>query len=66
MQEGARGSRPRAPWCALTVAPVILGGAGAPTLVDGAGFSQEALKRARLLSHESTSDGEVFLTYSFR
>ncbi len=50
----------------LTLAPVILGGAYAPTLVDGAGFTQETLKRARLLAHESTSDGEVFLKYSFR
>jgi riboflavin-specific deaminase-like protein len=50
----------------LTVAPVILGGSGAPTLVDGPGFSQDALKRARLVSHEATSDGELFLKYSFR
>lgn len=50
----------------LTIAPVILGGATAPTLVDGPGFTQEKLKRARLVSHEVTEDGEVFLKYSFR
>ena len=50
----------------LTLAPVILGGSGAPTLVDGPGFTQGELKRARLLAHEATKDGEVFLKYSFR
>jgi len=48
----------------LTLCPVILGGTSAPSLVDGelAGI----VKRARLMAHEVTSEGEVFLRYSFR
>ncbi|HZV02046.1 MAG TPA: dihydrofolate reductase family protein [Planctomycetota bacterium] len=50
----------------LTVCPLVIGGATAPTLVDGPGFGKDAFKRARLLSHEATADGELFLRYSFR
>jgi 5-amino-6-(5-phosphoribosylamino)uracil reductase len=50
----------------LTICPAILGGASAPTLVDGPGFTNETLRRARLLAHEATPEGELFLRYSFR
>ncbi|MBX3465900.1 MAG: RibD family protein [Planctomycetes bacterium] len=45
----------------LTVCPVLLGGAAAPTLVDGPGLP--ALARARLLECRAVGD-EVFLTYA--
>jgi 5-amino-6-(5-phosphoribosylamino)uracil reductase len=48
----------------LTLCPVVLGGTGAPTLVDGPGLAE--LKRAKLVAHEVTPEGEVFLRYSFR
>ncbi len=47
----------------LTLCPVVIGGTGAPTLVDGPGLPD--LKRAKLLWHEVTPEGEVFLRYSF-
>jgi len=50
----------------LTVCPLVIGGRAAPTLADGPGFEKDAFKRARLLSHEATADGELFLRYSFR
>ncbi|MBI3725280.1 dihydrofolate reductase family protein [bacterium] len=50
----------------LTVVPVVIGGDLSPTLVDGIGFSRERLLRAKLVSHEATPEGEVFLRYRFR
>lgn len=44
----------------LTICPVLLGGAAAPTLADGPGLP--ALGRARLVSCQVVGD-EVFLTY---
>lgn len=50
----------------LTLCPVILGGTEAPTLVDGPGFTDATLKRAKLVAHEATPEGELFLRYSLR
>ncbi len=47
----------------LTICPAVLGGASAPTLVDGAGFPMDRRIELTLLSCEATSDGEVFLHY---
>ena len=49
---------------ALTLCPVILGGAAAPTPVEGEGFDRDSLRRARLDSVEQKG-GELFLRYSF-
>lgn len=46
----------------LTVCPVILGGAVAPTPVEGEGFSAQLARRLELLSVE-TIEQEVFLHY---
>lgn len=46
----------------LTVCPLILGGAGAPTPVEGEGFASELARRLELLGVE-TIEQEVFLHY---
>ncbi len=46
----------------LTVCPLILGGAAAPTPVEGAGFSVQQAQRLELLSVERIEQ-EVFLHY---
>lgn len=46
----------------MTVCPLILGGATAPTPVDGAGFLVAVAPRLQLLSHRAVA-GEVFLHY---
>lgn len=46
----------------MTVCPLILGGATAPTPVDGAGFLIAVAPRLQLLSHRAVA-GEVFLHY---
>jgi len=46
----------------LTLCPVVLGGAGAPTLADGPGFALAAAPRATLEACERVGD-ELFLTY---
>lgn len=46
----------------MTVCPLILGGATAPTPVDGAGFLVALAPRLQLLSHRVVA-GEVFLHY---
>lgn len=46
----------------ITVCPLILGGATAPTPVDGAGFLVELAPRLQLLCHRAVA-GEVFLHY---
>ena len=46
----------------LTVCPLILGGAAAPTPVEGEGFSSQLAQRLELLSVE-TIEQEVFLHY---
>ncbi|MBD1916435.1 RibD family protein [Phormidium sp. FACHB-322] len=46
----------------ITVCPLILGGATAPTPVDGAGFLVALAPRLQLLSHWVVA-GEVFLHY---
>lgn len=46
----------------LTVCPLILGGAAAPTPVDGAGFLAAAAPRLKLLSAQREGD-ELFLHY---
>jgi 5-amino-6-(5-phosphoribosylamino)uracil reductase len=47
----------------VTLCPLVVGGAGAPTLSDGPGFLADALPRLRLLSCEPAGD-EVFLRYA--
>jgi 5-amino-6-(5-phosphoribosylamino)uracil reductase len=49
----------------LTLCPIVIGGASAPTLVDGAGFAADELRRATLVSSETMSTGELFLRYRF-
>lgn len=49
----------------ITVCPLILGGATAPTPVDGAGFLMAVAPRLQLLSHRAVA-GEVFLHYRVR
>jgi 2,5-diamino-6-(ribosylamino)-4(3H)-pyrimidinone 5'-phosphate reductase len=46
----------------VTLCPYLLGGAGAPTLADGAGFSNASAPRLVLLGLERAA-GEVFLHY---
>jgi 5-amino-6-(5-phosphoribosylamino)uracil reductase len=46
----------------FTVCPLILGGAAAPTPVEGTGFSQQLAKRLELLAVERV-DQELFLHY---
>ncbi|MEQ9486909.1 RibD family protein [Coleofasciculus sp. F4-SAH-05] len=46
----------------FTVCPLILGGAAAPTSVQGAGFSEQLAKRLELLAVERV-DQELFLHY---
>ena len=48
----------------VTLCPVVIGGARAPTLADGAGFSRDALLRATLVAHEAQPTGELFLRYA--
>lgn len=48
----------------LTICPLILGGSGAPTPVDGQGFLAEFAPRLQLLEVEH-QDQEVFLHYRF-
>ncbi len=49
-------------WLNLTVCPLILGGATAPTPVDGLGFTPETAPRLALHSVEALGD-ELFLQY---
>jgi 5-amino-6-(5-phosphoribosylamino)uracil reductase len=46
----------------LTLCPLLLGGATAPTPVDGAGVLAELAPRLTLLNHRAVGD-EVFLHY---
>jgi riboflavin-specific deaminase-like protein len=46
------------------VAPLILGGAGAPTLADGPGLSRDAALAARRLEVRPFDDGGVLLRYA--
>jgi riboflavin-specific deaminase-like protein len=48
----------------VTVVPRILGGANAPTLVEGDGFEPDAIPDARLVSCDRVGD-ELFLVYAF-
>jgi riboflavin-specific deaminase-like protein len=48
----------------LTVVPRILGGANAPTCVEGSGFEPDAIPDARLARIERIED-ELFLVYAF-
>ena len=47
----------------VTLCPLVVGGRGAPTAVDGAGFPAEALPRLRLRSCEPVGD-ELYLRYA--
>lgn len=46
----------------LTLCPLAIGGRGAPTVVDGRGFSAEEIRRLSLLAHERVGD-ELYLHY---
>jgi riboflavin-specific deaminase-like protein len=48
----------------LTLAPRILGGSSAPSMVGGPGFEPDALPDGRLTSLDRVGD-DVFLTYTF-
>jgi 5-amino-6-(5-phosphoribosylamino)uracil reductase len=48
----------------LTIVPRILGGATAPTIVEGYGFQPDELPDARLVQCERVGD-ELFLVYAF-
>lgn len=48
----------------MTLCPILVGGAGAPTLFDGEGLSSEDLRRGRLVE-AVRNGGEVFLRYRF-
>jgi riboflavin biosynthesis pyrimidine reductase len=47
----------------VTLCPLVLGGAGAPTLADGAGFAFAGAPRLRL-EHAVSVGGEVYCRYS--
>jgi 2,5-diamino-6-(ribosylamino)-4(3H)-pyrimidinone 5'-phosphate reductase len=49
----------------LTLVPRILGGASAPTIVEGDGFDPDAVPDASLASVERVGD-ELFLAYAFQ
>jgi riboflavin-specific deaminase-like protein len=49
----------------LTLVPRLLGGANAPTVVEGDGFDPDAIPDATLASVEKVGD-ELFLRYDFR
>jgi 5-amino-6-(5-phosphoribosylamino)uracil reductase len=48
----------------LTLVPRILGGAGAPTIVEGDGFEPDVIPDAKLVSADRVGD-ELFLRYDF-
>jgi riboflavin-specific deaminase-like protein len=48
----------------VTIAPRILGGSAAPTIVEGDGFEPDAIPDGRLASVERVGD-EVFLVYEY-
>ena len=47
----------------LYIAPLIFGGANAPTLADGIGLSSDQAVRLDLKNAEALSDGGILLTY---
>jgi 2,5-diamino-6-(ribosylamino)-4(3H)-pyrimidinone 5'-phosphate reductase len=49
----------------MYVAPMIFGGAGAPTLADGLGVPRDAAIGMKLIDVEKWEDGGVFLRYKF-
>jgi 5-amino-6-(5-phosphoribosylamino)uracil reductase len=48
----------------LTIVPRVLGGAGAPTVVEGAGFAPDQIPDGRVASLERVGD-ELFVVYAF-
>ena len=49
----------------VTLAPALLGGSDAPTLLEGAGWPMDAQRRLRLLEMDREGD-EIYLRYSVR
>ena len=47
----------------VTVCPWLIGGADAPSIADGVGFTPETMRSLRLLDHRVEGD-EVFLHYA--
>jgi 2,5-diamino-6-(ribosylamino)-4(3H)-pyrimidinone 5'-phosphate reductase len=50
----------------LYIAPLIFGGANAPTLADGTGLSREAAINLDLLSVDPTEEGGIIVRYAVR
>ena len=48
----------------LYIAPLIFGGASAPTLVDGAGLAREEAVSLRLRTLEQFEDGGILIRYA--
>lgn len=46
----------------VTLCPLVLGGQGGPSLVDGPGFDPDTLRRLELVSHQVVGH-EIFLRY---
>jgi 2,5-diamino-6-(ribosylamino)-4(3H)-pyrimidinone 5'-phosphate reductase len=49
----------------IYVAPMIFGGANAPTLADGLGLSRDAALEMKLTDVERWEDGGIVLKYKF-
>ncbi|MEE9217710.1 MAG: dihydrofolate reductase family protein [Acidobacteriota bacterium] len=49
----------------VTLCPYLLGGSGAPTLVDGRGFAAQQASKLRLVGHQRRG-AEIFLHYRCR
>ena len=49
----------------VTIAPTLLGGAQAPTLIDGAGLVMSEQRRLKLVASE-VIDGEIYCRYSVK
>ncbi len=50
----------------LTLCPVVIGGAGAQTTFEGAGFTRETARRLSLQSLRMNKGGEIFLHYAVK
>ena len=46
----------------LTLCPLLIGGRGGPSLVDGAGFDAHTMRRLQLCQHQVVGD-EIYLRY---
>ena len=60
-----RDGRPLVDELYVTLCPLVIGGVGAPSLVDGAGFTAATMRHLDLVSHIQWGD-ELFLRYATR